>query len=104
MMPESPGVLPVPITAHFLSMFQGAAFVPVHDVSTYPNGYVDLQVNNTYKFGMRVQRMTGTTSNVAVNCTNIVSIENRNGTTSPFDSAEYTPPADAMPSQGRPYP
>lgn len=96
--------LQVPNTAHFLAMYQGPTFVPVHDVSTYPNGYMDLLVNKVYKFGMRVQRMTGTVSNVAVNCTNIVSIANRNGTASPFDGAEYTPPADAMLSQGRPYP
>lgn len=96
--------LQVPNTAHFLAMYQGATFVPVHDVSTYPNGYMDLLVNKVYKFGMRVQRMTGTVSNVAVNCTNIVSIASRSGTARPFDGAEYTPPADAPPPQGRPYP
>jgi len=102
--PPSTTWLAVPITAHFLSMFQGAAFVPVHDVSTYPNGYFDLQVNKTYKFGMRVQRLTGTTSNVAVNCTNIVSIASRSSGTRPFDGAEYMQPADATPPQGRTYP
>jgi hypothetical protein len=102
--PASTTWLPVPITAHFLAMYQGAAFVPVHDVSTYPNGYLDLAVNKSYKFGMRVQRLTGTTSNVAVNCTNIVSIASRSSATRPFDGAEYNPPADAAPPQGRPYP
>jgi hypothetical protein len=102
--PASTTWLPVPITAHFLAMYQGAAFVPAHDVSTYPNGYLDLAVNKSYKFAMRVQRMTGTTSNVAVNCTNFVSIASRSSATRPFDGAEYIPAADAAPPQGRPYP
>lgn len=102
--PASTTWLPVPITAHFLAMYQGAAFVPAHDVSTYPHGYLDLQVNKSYKFGMRVQRMIGTTSNVAVNCTNIVSIASRSSAARPFDGTEYQAPADATPPQGRPYP
>jgi hypothetical protein len=102
--PASTTWLAVPITAHFLTMYSGAAFVPSHDVSTYPNGYLDLAANKSYKFGMRVQRQTGSLTNVAVNCTNIVSIASRSSATRPFDGAEYMPPADAAPPQGRPYP
>jgi hypothetical protein len=75
-----------------------------HDVSTYPQGYLNLVVNKSYKFGMRVSRYTGTTANVAVFCVNIVSIASRSSGTRPYDDAEYAPPADAMPPQGRALP
>jgi hypothetical protein len=96
--------LQVPNTAHFVTLYQGAAFVPAHEVSTYPNGYMNLDVNKSYKFGMRVQRLTGSTTDARANCTNFVSIASRSGTARPFDDALYSPPADAAPPQARPYP
>jgi hypothetical protein len=86
-------------TAAFQTLYQG--FTPAHDVSTYPQGYLNLDVGKTYRFGMRVSRYTGTVANVAAYCVNLVTIANRNGAASPFDEVGYRPPADGVPPQGR---
>lgn len=100
--PTSANWIAVQNTAAYQTLYTG--FTPAHDVSTYPQGYLNLDVNKSYKFGMRVSRYTGTTANVAVFCVNIVSIASRFSGTRPYDAAEYTPPADAMPPQGRALP
>jgi hypothetical protein len=86
-------------SAAYQTLYAGMS--PAHDVSTYPQGYLDLDVGKTYKFGMRISRYTGTTANVASYCVNMLSIANRNGVASPYDDGSYTPPADAMPPTGR---
>jgi hypothetical protein len=90
-------------SAAFQTLYAGPAFTPGHDVSLVPVGFLNLEVGRTYRFGMRVQRYTGTTANVAAYCVNLVSIYNRTVGASPFDVA-YEPPHDAMPPQGRALP
>lgn len=99
--PPSNSWLAVQNTAAYQTLYAG--MTPAHDVSTYPQGYLDLDVGKTYKFGMRVMRYTGTTANVAAFCVNLVEIGNRTSGTTPFD-AMYTPPADEPLPQGRALP
>lgn len=81
--------------------FQTLRNIPVgvvDDVSMYPIGFVDLLVGQTYRFGIRVARQTGT-GNPNIYCTNRVSIANRNGTSAPYDEAERTGRAAQLPPQ-----
>lgn len=84
-------------TAAYQTLYTG--FAPAHDVTTYPTGYLNLDVGKTYKFGMRIQRYTGTTANAAAYCSNLVMLISRTGTATPFDGV-YVPPVEA-PRTGR---
>ena len=57
------------------------------DVSMYPLGSVDLEVGQSYVFGIRIARQSGT-GDPYVYCENRISITNRNGATVPYDEAE----------------
>lgn len=70
----------------------------IDDVSMYPIGFLDLQVGQTYRFGIRIARQSGT-GNPFVYCENRVSIANRNGTSTPFDEPERTGRAAQLPPQ-----
>lgn len=89
----------VPNSAAYQTLYTG--FTPAHDVSTYPQGFLNLDVGKTYRFGMRVSRYTGSTADVAAYCVNMVSLASRTSATTPFDAGVYTPPADAAPLEGR---
>jgi hypothetical protein len=99
--PASTTWLAVQNTAAYQTLYAGMA--PAHDVSTYPQGYLDLAVGKIYRFGMRVSRYTGTTANVAAFCVNLVEIGNRTSPTAPFD-AMYSPLPDQPPAEGRALP
>lgn len=94
--------LAVQNTAAYQTLYAG--MTPAHDVSTYPQGYLDLDVGKTYKFGMRVSRYTGTTANVAAFCVNLIEVGNRTSGAAPFDDASYSAPADPPVPQGRALP
>lgn len=57
------------------------------DVSMYPLGAVDLEVGQSYVFGIRIARQSGT-GDPYLYCENRISIINRNGATVPYDEAE----------------
>jgi len=75
----------------------------VDDVSMYPIGFTDLEVGTTYRFGIRVARVSpgGGTGNPNIYCENRVSITNRNGTSSdlPYDETPRTGRAAQLPGQ-----
>lgn len=105
----APGApFPTPITwlaVQNTASYQAMALnlTPINDVTTHPHGYLDLDVNRTYRFGMRISRNTGTTANVSSYCVNLVSLASRVVAASPFDAA-YAPAADAPEPQGRALP
>lgn len=98
-LPGSTNWKAVPNSAAYQTLYTG--FTPAHDVSTYPQGFLNLDVGKTYRFGMRVSRYTGNNADVAAYCVNMVSIANRTSATAPFDEGVYTPAADAVPLEGR---
>ena len=54
------------------------------DVTMYPIGYLDLDVGQQVRFGIRIDRVSGT-GNPNVYCANRVSLANRNGSAPPYD-------------------
>lgn len=73
----------------------------VDDVSMYPIGFTDLNVGTTYRFGIRIARVSpgGGTGNPNIYCENRVSITNRNGTLPPFDETPRSGRAAQLPGQ-----
>ena len=71
------------------------------DVSMYPIGFLNLNVGSTYRFGIRIARVTpgGGTGDPYVYCENRVSIANRNSATSPYDEPERTGRPAQLPPQ-----
>ena len=54
------------------------------DVTMYPIGFLDLDVGQQIRFGIRIDRESGT-GNPNVYCANRVTLNNRNGASSPYD-------------------
>jgi hypothetical protein len=96
-------------TANWKSVQYSSAYIALSpaltsdDITVAPNGFLNLDVGTTYRFALRVARNSGA-ANAAIYCTNFVTIGNRVVTASPFDAADYMPPADVPPPQGRALP
>ena len=60
------------------------------DVSMYPLGSLNLDVGQSYTFGIRIARVTGT-GDPYVYCENRISIVNRNAAAAPLDEAAEPP-------------
>jgi hypothetical protein len=54
------------------------------DVTMYPIGFLDLDVGQQVRFGIRIDRVSGT-GNPNVYCANRVTLTNRNGENPPYD-------------------
>ena len=70
-------------------MGNAGAWVP-DDVSMYPLGSLNLDVGQSYTFGIRIARVTGT-GDPYVYCENRISIVNRNAAAAPLDEAAEPP-------------
>jgi len=91
--PNPTAWLPVPDGDGFAYGSVYAAFNPPHDISLHPFTFLNLDVGSTYRFAVQGVRTAGTGQNANTYCENHVQIVNRNGTTSPFDTApDGTPP------------
>ena len=75
----------VPGTQTYQTLRAGGA-VP-DDVSMYPLGHMNLDVGQSYTFGVRIARAAGT-GDPYVYCENRVVITSRNGAAAPFDEPE----------------
>ena len=70
----------------------GVLFAPPFDISLRPFTFFDLNVGFSYRFALQGLRKAGTGSIATTYCEVHVQIVNRNGTASPLDPADASPP------------
>lgn len=80
---------PIVGSDHYATLYAGAA--PPNQTTLTPFGQLDLDVGQTVRFAVHLDRFAGTAgTSITAACLNRVQIANRNGTATPFDAQVVT--------------